>query len=118
MKRQFLIFLFALSFCSVYSQSVNGKPLTEIDTDYIMIVGTKKLLSSKVTVDIDFGQKTSFIELGKNTQIKDENGKPVEFNSMIDALNFFAKIGFEFVDAYVITTEGQNVYHWIVKKNR
>lgn len=118
MKKVILSFIM-LTFCGImFSQSVNGKPLSEIDVDYIMIVGTRKILSTKLTIEIDFGQRTGLIELGKNTLIKDQNGKPIEFNSMIDALNFFSKIGFKFVDAYTLTADNQNVLHWVLKRTK
>jgi hypothetical protein len=50
--------------------------------------------------------------------LKDELGKALDFNSMIDALNFMAQNGFEFVNAYTITVANQNVYHYILKKKK
>lgn len=99
-----------------FSQSVNDVPLKDIDTDYMQIVGTSKFLSSKLTIEIDFGQKTSFFTKSKETVLKDQDGNIVEFNSMIDALNFFSSNGFEFVQAYVITVQNQNVYHYLLRK--
>lgn len=81
---------------------------------YCELVGTGKLFSSKVSVQVDLGQKTSFWK-GVD-YLKDENGKSKEFNSMVDAMNFFGKQGWEFVQAYVVTTGQQNVYHWLLKK--
>lgn len=48
--------------------------------------------------------------------MKDENGKNIEFNSMVDAMNYFGKQGWEFVQAYAVTMGNQNVYHWLLKK--
>ena len=81
---------------------------------YCELVGTGKFMSSKVNVQVDFGQKTSFWK--GVSFLKDENGKNREFNSMVDAMNFFGKQGWEFVQAYVVTTSNQNVYHWLLKK--
>lgn len=41
----------------------------------------------------------------------DETGKNIVFNSMVDAMNFMGKLGWEFEQAYVVTMGGQNVYH-------
>jgi hypothetical protein len=109
----FYLSVFGLS--SLYSQTVNDIPIKDIDVDYIQIVGTAKLLSNKVTIEIDFGQENKFWN-AKDTQVKDENGKLVVFNSMIDALNFLSKNGYEFLDAYAITIGNQNVYHYMLKK--
>jgi hypothetical protein len=109
--------LIVLGFSNVFSQTVNDIPIKDIDVDYIQIVGTSKLLSNKVTIEIDFGQENKYWS-AKDTQVKDENGKLVVFNSMIDALNFLNKNGYEFVDAYAITIGNQNVYHFMLKKKK
>lgn len=102
-----------------YSQkqkaTVNGVPLSEIDVQYVRIVGTAKFLSTKVTIQIDFGQEDKFFS-GADTQILDGNGQLLTLNSMIDALNFMSKNGYDYVDAYVITVGNQNVYHYLLKK--
>ena len=72
---------------SLLAQTVNDVPIKDIDVEYVQIVGAAK-----------------FFKMG-NTVVKDEYGKPVEFNSMIDALNFMTKNGFEFVTAYTITID-------------
>lgn len=38
------------------------------------------------------------------------------FPSMIEAMNFMSKNGWEFVQAYVTTSGNENVYKWILKK--
>ncbi|MCX6234198.1 MAG: hypothetical protein NT175_05650 [Bacteroidetes bacterium] len=81
---------------------------------YCEIVGQSKMLSNKVTIEIDFGQKTKFFE---NRKLKDPvTGNPVVFNSMIDALNFMGKDGWEFVQAYLIGESNVYVYHFLLKK--
>lgn len=79
---------------------------------YCEILGTMKLLSNKVTVNIDFGQNTKF---GEDTRLRDETGKVITFNSMVDAMNWMGAQGWEFVQAYVVTVQNQNVYHWLLK---
>jgi hypothetical protein len=113
-----IIFIFCLAvlgLSNAFSQTVNDIPIKDIDVDYIQIVGTSKLLSNKVTIEIDFGQENKYWSV-KDTQVKDENGKLLVFNSMIDALNFLSKNGYKFVNAYAITIASQNVYHYILKK--
>jgi hypothetical protein len=82
---------------------------------YCLILGTKVLLKNKVTVQIDFGQGINNWR-PKQSLLTDANGKKVQFNSMIDALNFMASKGWSFVDAYAITVGNQHVYHWLMKK--
>ena len=117
MENKFLILIFLIFSVFALSQTVNDKPLSEIDVEYVQIVGTSKLLSNKLTIEIDFGQEDKFFS-AKDTQLKDKDGKMLVFNSMIDALNFMSKNGYDFVNAYVITVNNQNVYHYLLKKKK
>lgn len=99
------------------AQTVNNVPIKDIEVEYIQIVGTSKFMSTKVTIAIDFGQSTKFFS-SKGTQVKDENGKNVIFNSMIDALNFMSKNGYDFQTAYAFNVGNQNVYHYLMRKHK
>jgi hypothetical protein len=118
--RKTILILLAVSlfgFANAYSQTVNGVLIKDIEVQYIQIVGTAQVTSNRVSIEIDFGQLNKVFS-SKDTQVKDENGKLMKFNSMIDALNFFSKHGYKFVNAYAITTNNQNVYHYIMEKNK
>lgn len=114
--KKLLLFIAGFIFCLI----LKGQ---EIITDsvkfsYCELVGTEKLFSNKVTVEIDFGQVRKFFA---DNRYKDPaTGKPIAFNSMIDALNFMGKNNWEFVQAYIITQGSgnslQNVYHFLLKK--
>ena len=80
---------------------------------YCQLLGRGQLFSTKVMVQVDFGQESGWF---KDHRLVDENGKPITFNSMVDAMNYMATLGWEFEQAYVITTNGQNVYHWLLSK--
>ena len=116
--KKLLLFLILLFAANAFSQTINDTPLKDIDVEYIEIVGTSKLFSNKVTVELDFGQKTSFFNTGAETVLRGEDGKAINFNSMIDALNYMVKNGYEFVQAYAITLSQQNVYHYLLRKKR
>ncbi len=83
---------------------------------FCQIVGTGKVLSSKIRVQIDFGQKRSYWNQYKNFMV-DETGKRIEFYSMVDAMNYLAKFRWKFEQAYVVTVGGENVYHWLLSKD-
>lgn len=55
-KLFFTTMLSLLAISTAFSQIVNDKPISEIDVEYIQIVGTSKMLSNKVRIHIDFGQ--------------------------------------------------------------
>lgn len=100
------------------AQTVNDIPLKDIDVEYVEIVGTSRLLSTKLTIEIDFGQENKLFSSDKDTRVKDVDGRNMIFNSMIDALNFMTKNGYEFVQAYAVTTSNQNIYHYLLRKKR
>jgi hypothetical protein len=98
-----------------FSQTVNGTPVKEINVEYIEIVGRGKLFSTKLSVEIDFGQHNKVFNM-KDTQIRDADGKLTVFNSMVDALNFFGTNGYTFQQAYTITVGNSNIYHFLMRK--
>lgn len=70
---------------------------------------------NKLTVQIDFGQEQNFWNT-KDSRIRDEKGEVRVFNSMVGVMNFMGVLGWEFAQAYVVTYQNQNVYHWLLKK--
>jgi hypothetical protein len=113
---KYLLIIIALTCTtSIFSQTVNGIPLKDIDVNYIQIVGTSKMMSTKITIALHFGQQDKLWS-NKDTQLKDENGAVLVFNSMIDALNYLSNHGYEFEAAYAITISNQNIYHYLLKK--
>lgn len=80
------------------------------------LLGHGKIFSTKVKVTVDFGQETNIWRQYMDHYLVDENGDKIQFNSMVDAMNYMGGLGWEFEQAYVITIEGQNVYHWLLSK--
>jgi hypothetical protein len=110
-------FFTALGFTRVFSQTINDLPIKDISVEYIEIRGTPKNLSSNMDIEIDFGQENKAFT-NKDTRIKDENGEYLTFHSMIDALTFMGKYGYEFVTVYTIATTNYTVSHYILKKKK
>ena len=102
--------------CSINSFAQQPEQKNGTYRVYCELVGTGKLFSSKVTVNLDFGQKSSFWTGNKGILV-DDNGKPLDFNSMVDAMNFMGRLDWKFVQAYVVTTSNQNVYRWLLYKD-
>jgi hypothetical protein len=114
--------LISLTFClaffglaNSFSQTINDIPIKEIDIEYIQIVGSGNFRVGKVGVRIDFGNENKYLST-KEIRIKDENGDLLEFNSMIDALNFLSKNGYEFIDSYTIPHDYNDTCYYILKK--
>lgn len=108
-----LILLFLFSSFITNAQTVNDIPLKDIDVEFVQIVGTSRFMSLKLTINIDYGQPPM-----EESKVKDESGKKVIFNSMIDALNFMRKYGYEYKDSYALTVGNQNVYHFLLQRKK
>lgn len=100
------ILMFVMLFLCV---TINSKEPRKV---FCELLGTQKFLSAKCTVEIDMGQNPY-----ENSKLVDEKGKKITFNSMVDAMNYMGKLGWEFEQAYVVTVSNQNVYHWLLSKD-
>jgi len=80
---------------------------------YCQVIATPRLLSNKVTIDIDFGDEKSF---WRDTRIKTDAGKLKKFNTVIDALNYMGKEGWIFINAYPVRMADTEIYHFAFKK--
>jgi hypothetical protein len=108
-----------ISATTVKAQSVNDIPLDSIDSEYMEIVGYSRSLFTKgVSINLDFGQSNKIFDAfrGKDNFLKDSTGSSIEFNSMIDALNFFSSNGYDFVTAYTLNLSNQQVYHYLLRR--
>ena len=75
------------------------------------------LLKKKIQIEVDFGDpKGIFGSSVGDVLCDDETGKKIEFNSMIDALNYMSSQGWLFVNAYSMLEKEEPVYHYIMKK--
>ncbi len=92
----FLLFLFLLPLPS-FSQKVNNILISDLKSEYIEISPTGGLFANFIYIDVNYGQQHKFLN---DFRIKDNYGKPIKFNSIIDALNFFHKFGYEYVDKF------------------
>jgi len=116
MNKLFTIFFFVLCTYFVQGQAIQLNK-SEAKEEYCMILATQKFLSTKVKISVDFGQQVSFWKNTVRAQtLKDENGKAISFNSVIDALNYMSSKGWEFVNAYAITVDNENVLHYVMKR--
>jgi hypothetical protein len=83
--------------------------------NYCEIVVTSDLGKMKIKIEIDFGQNKNYPP--DNLYKDPSTGKPMVFNTIVDALNLMGKDGWEFVQEY---TEGDRqigvIYHFLLKK--
>lgn len=113
-KKVFIVILMTLMSSAIaFAQDVAQAPKKY--AVYCELVGREKLLSTKVTVSVDFGQAQSLFS--SNTMV-DEKGNQIVFNSMVDAMNYMGKLGWVFEAAYMVGSEKQGfTYHWLLRKD-
>ncbi|GAB2841321.1 hypothetical protein [Ferruginibacter profundus] len=80
---------------------------------YCQVIATPRLLSNKVTIDIDFGEEKSF---WRDNRLKTEEGKIKKFNTIIDALNYMGFTGWTFINAYPVRRGDTEIFHFAFKK--
>lgn len=88
---------------------------------YCEIVGTGNITGTKVKIEADLGQKHISDTWGGDAarKIVDENGKDIKFNSMMDAVNYFAALGWNLEFTYAVSETGMShntVYHYVLSK--
>ena len=113
MKRIIISCFFIACANLLNAQTVNDIPLKEIDVAYVQIVGTSKLLTNKLTIDIDFGEEKSF---WRDTRLKNEGGKVKKFNTIVDALNYMGREGWIFINAFPVRMGETEIYHFAFRK--
>jgi hypothetical protein len=80
---------------------------------YCQLIATQRILSNKVTIDIDFGEEQSF---WLDNRLKTYDGKIKKFNTIIDAMNYMGKDGWIFINAYPVRIGDSERYHFAFKK--
>jgi hypothetical protein len=88
---------------------------------YCEIKGTERELSSKMKIIFDFGQNSSYniwSNLNHKMEFVDNEGKVIDFNSMVDAMNYMSERGWKFLQAYsTYRNNSPAIEHWILYKD-
>jgi hypothetical protein len=114
MKRLVLFSILLIFAVSLNAQDNKQLPIKKDSVIYCDIIGITRGYSNKTSIRIDFGKFQSILE---NSILKDSNGKPIEFNSTIDALNYMTKLNWEFVQEFGQATVNESIYHFLLKKS-
>src|SRR5438045_6209788 len=107
MKKIFLTGIVLFSFLISIAQADTSKV-----EQYCQVIATPRLLSNKVTIDIDFGEEKS---IWRDTRLKTDGGKLKKFNTVIDALNYMGMAGWIFMNAYPVRMGETEIYHLAFK---
>lgn len=110
------LFTLLFSFCclftsygqSVTSYYINGFPLDSIQTEYIEAEICKVTFSTKVFLDIDYGQESKIL-YNKYNRVADTKGNYIEFKSNMNALNYLNTIGYELIETDYIRMKDDDI---------
>ena len=113
--KNILLLLFLTASFQVNAQTVNGYKLEDIPAKYVEVVSTSKLFKLfQVTVYLDYGQIGKMKDISKGDILGDD-GKKLSFNGTIGVLNALEKKGFKYLNQYLVTDGGKNVYHTLLE---
>ena len=107
MKKIFVLFVLCMVCFSVNAQTVknDGKPYAF----YCQIVGWENLAGQLRVKMLWNNQKAE-------NNLRDENGNKIEFYTMVDAMNYMSKRGWDYVECVTYAQSGKNVVHYIFRK--
>jgi hypothetical protein len=84
------------------------------DLEYIELVFVEaKLFGAEVKVNIDYGQE---MDWAKSVRLRDKRGQVIVFNTNMAGLNYMSKHGWEYINQNIVTSGGQNVYHYLMRR--
>lgn len=89
-----------------------GSPAPVRTEEYCQLQAFNKF-NGKVILSVDYGQQQKL--LGLNI-FRNAQGQPIEFNSVIDALNWLNTQGWEFVNAYVTVDGGSSTSYYVLRR--
>lgn len=105
MRKYCLIFMLLLT-SSIYAQTPYKV--------YAELVGKGREVSAKRTITVDFGRGFKYWSRNAKDYLVDENGDKLSFNSMVDAMNYMSKRGWQLAESYYDPLE--NDLFWIIYK--
>ena len=108
MKQSTLLAIVLLVSVHLFSQT----DTTKVE-QYCEVIATPRLLSNKVTLEVNYGEEKSY---WRDTRLKNDDGKLKKFNTIIGALNYMGKQGWTFVNAYPVRIGDVEIYHYGFKK--
>jgi hypothetical protein len=106
--KQLIVIIATLISSTTFAQSDSSKV-----EQYCQVIASPRLLSNRVTIDIDFGEEKSY---WRDSRLKSIDGILKKFNTVIDALNYMGKEGWKFINAYPVNNGSTTIYHFAFKK--
>ena len=114
-----ILLLFCLTCTTGIAQSLQGVQLANLDVQYIRIYQIQgTTIFSRYDVCIDFGNGIIARSNSKNNPFKNQIGENINFNTMMEALNFFSKHSFELATAYHSGMSDNSSGHFFILRRK
>lgn len=110
--KKLLFIAFILLATAAHAQYVDGKPLSEIDKEFVQVWISQSKSGSQVYVD--YGQERKYL-YGKNN-LTDLEGKDIETLSHVPLVNQMIMIGYDLVDVASLKKENVNTLLYSFRK--
>jgi hypothetical protein len=108
MKKTIILFVLIVGTLHSYAQTDSIKV-----EQFCQVIASPRLLSNKVTIDIDFGDEKKF---WSDTRLRTGEGRVKKFNTIIDAMNFMGREGWSFINAYPVKNGDTEIFHFAFRK--
>ena len=82
---------------------------------FCTISPSSNIFTRKMKVNIDTGQRNTHFMNSEKLR-NPETGAELEFNSIVDALNYMSSQGWDFVQTFVEVSEGSSTTYWLLRK--
>lgn len=112
MMKKILILIAAILFVhQTFAQTVSK----QIIEQYCSINVMPRMLSTKVNIEVDYGNPRKLFSF-KDNRVKDDDGKIKKFNTAVEALNYMSTQGWKLVNAMAMTESNNIVYRYIMRR--
>ena len=113
---KFLITYILLLFATItHAQNINGIPITEVQSPYIEITIDECIDWRNINILVDYGQQRKRISR-RELRLLNDSGKPYDFYSVANMLNFFDEYGYEFIQYYHPDFDGGPEHRYVLKR--
>jgi len=80
---------------------------------YCVVMVAPKFFSTKLEVTVDFGEESTL----SGQRLEDEAEKIKKFTSVVDALNYLSKAGWQLVNGFSAVHQSKgNISHYVMRK--
>jgi hypothetical protein len=109
-----LLFLTFLAATAAYSQTTASP--TESAFLYCEIIGVRRNPIAYLDVTVDYG--TPPTRSKKNQPSSAAPARKEDFDSMVEAMNYLSRDGWELLQTCTETLEGRSISHWVLRKKQ